>query len=203
MPVAPYDLVDLGEPQGSHSLSRGRHARPRRPILYIVTLTIVGLLGIVLVAGRFGLWGVRALSVESGSMEPAIRRYSVVLTTPVDTPAIGSVITYEHPLDPEILITHRVVGYEGEGDDLRLVTKGDANNAPDGEPVRREAVVGQVRMVIPWLGLIVDIARSEIGFIVLIIIPATIIVHNEILRLRDLLAERRREKKGRISGRNG
>lgn len=195
MPVAPHDLVDRREPRASHVVRRGKHSKPRRPLVYTVFLAVVALMALALIAGRFGLLGVRALSVESGSMEPSIRQGSVIVTTPESMPAVGAVVTYRHPLDPNILITHRVVGYEGEGDDLHLVTQGDANNAPDSDPVPLDAVVGQVRFAIPGLGRIIGWARTDLGLIVLIIVPATVVVHNEVLRLRDQLAERRRTRR--------
>jgi signal peptidase len=178
-------------------LKKGRHSRPARPLLYKVLLVVVVVVGIAVVAGQVGLIGFRALTVQSGSMEPAIGRHSVVVVTQATSLAVGDVITFEHAEEPDILITHRIVDVTGAGDNAVYTTKGDGNDDVDLDPVPAQSVVGKVRFSIPWIGLAVTWTRTDLGFIVLIIIPATLIVHQEILNLRQQYRDRAAKRAGR------
>ncbi|MDH3708162.1 MAG: signal peptidase I, partial [Acidimicrobiia bacterium] len=103
--------------------------------------------------------------VTSGSMQPTLRPGDVLLTSehPIDLLAQQSVITFRSQIDPDELITHRVVAVESDG----YITKGDANPTSDTDRVEPEEVEGLGRLVVPVVGLpIVWAQDGNIGALV-------------------------------------
>jgi len=120
--------------------------------------------------------------VESGSMEPRIHLGSVIFIRDVNPNFIkkGDIITYKKN---DILVTHRVIEIDNEGD-LKFKTKGDASEDADSGLISKEQVVGKFLFTIPLFGYIV-VNLKKIGF-VLIIIPAVLIIYREIMKIRGL-----------------
>jgi signal peptidase I len=91
--------------------------------------------------------------VSSGSMQPLIAPGDVVLLDrDRDAGRLhgpGSIVTFTQSGDPERWITHRVVAVD---DELRYVTRGDANGTDDPRPVTHEQLVGVARLVVPLIG---------------------------------------------------
>jgi signal peptidase len=140
-----------------------RAAAPVRAIAgRLVAPCVLAALATLLLAGLVPvLWGWRPLVVTSGSMSPLIQPGDVVLVDPArSTPGPGAVITYRAPGRPDVLITHRVVGTDPAGG---YRTRGDANGTPDPQPVKADALVGQVRLLVPWLGRPALQARAHPG----------------------------------------
>lgn len=122
----------------------------------------------------------KSLVVMSGSMEPKIHVGSVAIVKSSEDVRIGDVITFKDPRDPKNLITHRVV----EDKEGIFKTKGDANNASDNWEISKKDIVGKFLFSVPYLGYTVNFAKSQKGFIFLVIIPATIIIYAEALNLK-------------------
>jgi len=130
--------------------------------------------------------GIRLFSVQSGSMEPAIPVGSLVMVRPQDSYTEGEIITVRSERSAKETVTHRIVE-RAEDKDIGSVSyklKGDANEDPDPEMVPEKRVVGKVVLHIPFLGYPVGFAQSQIGFVILIIIPATIIVYSELMVIK-------------------
>lgn len=110
------------------------------------------LLGLSFWAAAPLLLGLQQRVVLTGSMEPKIMPGDVVLITPVtdptgiDAPRIVSVLD---PSLPSGSYVHRVVRHLADG---RIVTKGDANASED-QAVEPARVNGEVRLVVPAIGL--------------------------------------------------
>jgi signal peptidase len=99
--------------------------------------------------------------VQSGSMRPALMPGDVVLYQPPPrdrTPAVGQIVLVQDPTRPSRLLTHRVYRVLPNND---LITKGDANSAPDSTPVRPAALQGVARLRVPWIGLPVQLWRAK------------------------------------------
>jgi len=132
-------------------------------------------------------FGWRTEVVISGSMEPAIQTGSVVIVSPIvpDTIRKGDIIMYSS-LDKKSLTTHRVVTVESEPT-LRFITKGDANKNSDIIPISPGQIVGIVAFTIPYLGLLTQFIKTPLGFSLLFLIPAGILIGYEVLGLwRDM-----------------
>jgi signal peptidase I len=117
----------------------------------------LGLLGIVTLPSAFGL---KSLTVVSGSMEPTIETGSVVIDeviSPLDAHP-GDIVTFQDPLRPRQL-THRLQKMRVEGDTAYMTTLGDANDAPERWTVRTNGEIGRVVAHLPKLGY----ARAALG----------------------------------------
>ena len=128
--------------------------------------------------------------VYTGSMEPAIGVGSVVVIKPVnpETLNVGDVICYS--FSESTTITHRVVNITDEG----FITKGDANDDPDQRPVKKEEIIGKVILTIPFVGYLGAFVRTPIGFILLVVTPATILI---ILETKNIIDELKKPKQTR------
>lgn len=99
--------------------------------------------------------------VASGSMEPALSVDDLIVNRAQDEYAAGDIITFS---DWDRLTTHRIVELTPQG----YVTKGDANNVADLEPVAPEHVIGRVVLVLPGVGRAIAFLKTPLGAILLI-----------------------------------
>lgn len=149
----------------------------------------------------------RLFIVQSGSMEPVLKTGSVVLVQPIvggrnvlsPIPSSlyqkGDIITY---LSGKNFLTHRLVNVEKANSTFIYETKGDANKGPDREKIQEKQIIGKVTFSIPYLGQIVSFARTQMGYISLIVIPVTLIIYSEILNInkeiRAMIENRKRKE---------
>lgn len=133
--------------------------------------------------------------VESGSMSPTIQQGSLIIVKPNAEYKGDDIITFKKSPGVNIkardaTITHRVVGVRNDF----FTTKGDANRTEDQEPVHKSLVIGKLFLTIPFLGYPVAFAKTQIGVILMIVIPATLIVYSEILNIKKEILRRINEK---------
>lgn len=92
--------------------------------------------------------------VLSGSMLPSVRPGDVALIGPTTAAAAdlppGRVVLVRDPGRSSGFYLHRVVRHDAQG---RLVTRGDANASEDWPAVEAPRVAGQLRLVVPRVGL--------------------------------------------------
>jgi signal peptidase len=140
--------------------------------------------------------------VVSGSMEPNINKGDLLFIQGVDPEdiEIGDVIVYDAyglwwgaPEDP---IVHRVVDIEEDDGKLYFITKGDANELKDKEPVPENRVLGKVVGRIPYVGW-VKIILTDYGllFPVIIILSVPLVVSI----LWDLIKGEKEEEEKKVS----
>ncbi len=143
--------------------------------------------------------GIKLYAVQSGSMSPSIPTWSLVIIKPQSSYAKGDVITFKpesekNKIHPKTTVTHRIFELKGED----YTTKGDANNTPDNRPIAKDQILGKVIFNLPYLGYLVSFAKTQNGFIFLIIIPAVIIIYSELIVIKNeakkLMQERKRRK---------
>lgn len=154
-----------------------------KKILKIVVWTVVIIVSFFLIVSSFDIFGYRVFSVQSGSMEPKIKIGSLVLTKNQADYKINSIITFKTNQGKDT-ITHRITGVQTDSTGVFYETKGDANDAPDNELVSQDNVVGEVKFTAPYFGYLVSSIKTLPGLIIFIIIPATIIVYEEINSIR-------------------
>lgn len=163
-------------------------------------------IAVLLIAiGVFGFWfGAEtvlgtsdpALAVASGSMclvqpnrcdgwshpfERTLHKGDLIIIQGVSLESIyahpenGDIVVYRRESDNE-LIVHRAVGKQMIGNEMFLITKGDANG-PEDAPVPSGNVMGRVVLRIPWVGWLALFMRdSSAVYIIVIIIILLIIV---------------------------
>jgi len=112
--------------------------------------------------------------VRSGSMTPAFKVGDMVITGPASGPfgggiKPGAIVTYARGTE---LVTHRVVSLENGV----IITKGDANEGPDSQPVVTAQVKGVYLFKIPGLGYLSAFIHTRVGWLVSIILPTAVLV---------------------------
>jgi signal peptidase len=154
------------------------------------TLLFAGL-GLVVAAVSLPFTGLRALSVQTGSMKPAIDPGALVLVRSVSPDSLkrGDVITYKSKVNPGTTTTHRIVERSGLPDGPKTtITKGDANKIADA-PVYDPQIVGKVVGSVPLAGKALDFIKTPVGLATVIYLPIVLIFVSEIRLLVRRLTE--------------
>lgn len=121
-------------------------------VLGVVCLVVPKILGAV------------PLTILSGSMAPTMPAGALAVVRPVDAShaRVGDVLTYQAEPDNPTLVTHRVIAVSrNTHGDVSLTLQGDANGAPDEQPVRPEQVRGSVAYAVPYFGWVAN--RVNVG----------------------------------------
>jgi len=142
---------------------------------------------------------IKLLTVMSGSMEPTIGVGSVVVVRPSQEYKVGDVITYisHGAKDSNDTTTHRIYEIKQQDGVKTYITKGDFNETPDMRPVDKEKISGKVVLKVPYIGYLLGYIKTLPGLVLLIIVPATIIIYEEVRKLKaeaKKIIERRRVK---------
>ncbi|RLM53627.1 signal peptidase I [Halobellus sp. Atlit-31R] len=121
--------------------------------------------------------------VLSGSMEPAMSPGDAVIVREASPDEITErdVITFR--TNSETPTTHRVVDVVEREDSVAYVTKGDANEDPDSGTVPHERVLGEVLVVVPLIGYVVQFVNTPLGFAVAVVVPLGLFVASELWAL--------------------
>jgi len=165
-------------------------------ICYYTLLAILISLALLFIGSMFPIPGnYKMMTVLSGSMEPAIHTGSVVIVKPMKSYEIGDVITFGKATKTETPITHRVYDMRIQEGNPIYITKGDANNAHDQREIMANEVIGKVLFSVPYAGYAVEAAKKPIGFILIIIIPAVVIVGDELRKIWKEIIKLRNKKK--------
>jgi len=169
----------------------------------VIAFLIIVALGVVFSAFNIP-GGYKLFTVQSGSMEPAIKVGSVVIIQPKENYKEEDIITFKkenerNVVNPRTTTTHRVIEIKQEDNKTLYTTKGDANNSVDSTPVDKGLVLGKVSLAIPFLGYPISFAKTQTGLIILVIVPAVIIIYGE---LRNVKKEIKNLLKARVEKKN-
>lgn len=128
--------------------------------------------------------------VYTGSMEPAIPVGGIVVIKPVNPETLreGDIVCFR--FSESTSVTHRIINVTDEG----FKTKGDANEDPDQGIVEKENVIGKVIFIIPFIGYLGSFVRTPIGFILLVILPAGLIIIMETGNIAKGLRRQKQEQ---------
>src|SRR4030042_1774281 len=147
----------------------------------------------------------KAYTVLSGSMEPAINVGSFVISKPSSFYSKGDIITFSLNGNKKNLITHRIEAKlfpDGVDKEPVYLTSGDANEDFDTGFVKNENIIGKVVFTVPYLGYFANFAKTPKGLLLLVIIPATIVIYEELKSLGSQFlrgVKKLRKKKKRVS----
>ncbi len=157
-------------------------------------LILVALLApVIIYAVTFIVDGYYSSVIMSGSMEPAIPLGSVVVVNRVDPDdvKVSDIIVF-YRSDSKTL--HRVIEKIIENDSYYFKTKGDANEDPDPWLVQPEQVQGALLLTVPYYGYLIYFAGTTIGFMFLVIVPAALLIGNEVKKIIKLKKGRKNEE---------
>lgn len=133
----------------------------------------------------------KVMTVLSGSMEPVIKTGSIVVAKTFNNYKIGDIITFELSSASKTPTTHRIVEIEVIDGNPLYTTKGDANNASDRQGVLNNQIVGKVVLNIPFLGYAVNFVKKPIGFLLIIIVPAGMIILDEVKKIYNEIKKKK------------
>jgi len=165
-----------------------------KTIYYIFIGIIIIITGLLIVSVLPITGNIKFLTVQSGSMEPAIKMGGVVLVKPIDDYKIGNIITFGKITRTKSPTTHRIYDIKVVEGDIRYITKGDANKGPDQREVLKKEIIGKVLLSVPYVGFAVDFARKPLGFALIILVPAVIIIGDEIKKIYNEIKKKETDK---------
>lgn len=133
-------------------------------------------------------FSVKLFDVVSASMEPTIEIGSLIFVVSQKIYALNDIVTFT---SNNQTITHRITRVmRNDADGLIIYeTKGDANDSTDQEAVDHLRVVGKVVFLVPLAGYFSSFAKTQLGLILLVIVPATLIVFSEILNIGKIITK--------------
>ena len=108
-------------------------------------------LSVALIWFFLGLFPYRPTIIAGNSMSPGIHRGDLAIIGAVDplTLRAGDIIEYRVGT---VAIVHRVINVSAEDGTLAFITRGDANDTQDPEPVSPSQVTGELKFNIPRVG---------------------------------------------------
>lgn len=115
-------------------------------------------------------------AVVSGSMEPAVPvgALAIVREQPEEKLEQNDIIAFTEPSNPQQIILHRIAEVKTFGAMKQYITKGDNNSVADNWQIGPGQVKGEMVMMVPHLGRALMVARTPIGFALLIGLPAAL-----------------------------
>jgi len=164
-------------------------------ILTYIVYAIVIIFAFFAISSKYSIFGIKMLVVKSGSMEPTIKTGSLVIDKSFSDYQINEIVTFQNSKKLTETTTHRITNKEDKDGNILFTTKGDANNADDADKLTPDRIVGKVVFKIAYLGYTVAFSRTTPGLIILIIIPATIIIYDEINKIKNEIILKRKERK--------
>lgn len=149
-----------------------------------ILLTCIGLVACALLLSVLPIHGtIKLMVVQSGSMEPTISAGSVVIVRPASEYRVGDIITFGPYSKTKEPTTHRIYEMKVVGGEPVYITKGDANNGPDIREVVEQDVIGRVLFSIPYTGYVLVAVRKPLWFLLLILLPVSIVLFGEIRKV--------------------
>jgi len=166
-------------------------------VFYYIITSFIALVAFLLITSVLPITGnYKVMVVQSGSMAPAIKMGSVVAVKPAEDYKIGDIITFGPYSRTKSPTTHRIYDIKVVNGQPRYITKGDANNAPDTREVAKKEIIGKVLFSVPYLGYAVAFAKKPLGFALIIIVPAAVIISDEVKKIYNEIKKKKNYAKG-------
>ncbi len=148
-----------------------------------IIYTAIIIFSLIIIISSLEIGGYRMFTVRSGSMEPAVKQGSIVFDKKNNEYSVGDIVTYQISGGKDTM-THRIVELIDDRGNAYYRLKGDANPAPDIDLVSESEIIGKVYVTVPLVGYLVSFLRTLPGLLIFIIIPATIIIYEEINNIK-------------------
>lgn len=130
--------------------------------------------------------GITPMVVQSGSMSgdasDHIEIGDLIFTGKADIDKLKEqdIISF---MEGSIVVTHRIIKIEVDEDGSRkFITKGDANNTEDTEPVTADSIVGIYKGRIPKLGDFAMFMQKPVGMMIFVGIPLLAFIVYDVIR---------------------
>lgn len=171
-------------------------------VIFGIVIVAVALMAFFMIRSRIAgtppmVFGHYIFIVLSGSMEPEFSTGSIVFVKPADPQDImvGDIVTFSGFAGSRQLTSHRVIEIiNDENQGLFYVTKGDANNAKDPDPISAENMVGRVSGSAPLLGYLMSFVQTKQGLTLFILVPASLLIGYEVYGFLKHREEKKQRK---------
>jgi signal peptidase I len=184
---------------------RRRLTREHGLLYYIGVGLSLGLLALVLLLASVvvvvpAVSGSTPYTILTSSMEPGLPPGTLVIVKPIEPTDvhIGTVITYQLDSGEPTVVTHRVIEIQSPnlpGGDPSFITKGDANSAPDAEPVMTVQVRGAVWYSVPLIGWVNNVVNGDLRAVVIPIVAGLLFLYAGWSIVTSRIDKRRRRQR--------
>jgi signal peptidase I len=127
--------------------------------------------------------------VLSGSMLPMMTPGDMIFTNTINPEdlKVGDVIAFKDPQGtPNTIVTHRIISIDDSSGTRIFQTKGEANGSPDAFSVPESSIIGKLAFVLPLVGYLPGFLKNNpIVYVLIIIVPALLLIYNEIQTIAD------------------
>ncbi len=142
-----YVFISYDYQKSEQQLSR---IKKQNPFLFVPIL----LLGIILICFTVGVFKYQPMAILSNSMVPTYSRGDIVVYSKPDTKELENLDLYNiivYRLD-DMIIAHRIVEIQEKNGETLYITKGDNNPTKDSKKVKKQDIIGIVKLTIPFIG---------------------------------------------------
>ncbi len=157
----------------------------------IILVVVVAIVVVLLCPRAFGY---DILAVLSGSMEPTYHVGSVVyIDKNVDANQIEAGDAIAFYKEQNVVATHRAIEVDKEKE--QFITKGDANDSKDINPIPFSSLIGKAVFTIPLIGYVSIYIKTKIGIITACIVLSVVILLYAVPELLKPEAEEKKKRK--------
>lgn len=170
-----------------------------KTVLRVLNITLTVIMIIFILANLYTLaarritgrqnvtvFGFSAAVVLSGSMSGAIEINDIIITRSQTDYRIDDIIMFE---SGSATVTHRIIAINDEG----YLTRGDANNTDDKDPIAQEKVIGKVIAVIPKVGVLIAFFQTPFGMLLLVLLLLTFVGLSSLTGRKNTIADQEEE----------
>jgi signal peptidase I len=141
-------------------------------------------IGLVVAVTAPAIFGLRPMTVLTGSMRPGIQPGDMVVDQPIHPTQIrvGDIVTFQDP-EGKRTITHRVRKVEISEGQARVVTRGDANDTVERWVIPVTGHVGRVVYQVPKIGYPVTWSHTRDGRLAMVSLPALLLTIMALIKI--------------------
>lgn len=149
-------------------------------IAFLIFMALMILMIFMVVQSRItgqepSILGHRVYIVDSGSMVPTLPINSMIIVkeTPASEIVENDIVTY-YSGSQNARVTHRIVEVQEDGQSF--MTRGDANNTEDPNPLSGDRIIGKLAFKIPYIGKVFRELNGKFGIVLIVILGAMWII---------------------------
>jgi len=159
-------------------------------IFFSLLLITIG----VLFVGRMSendqnIFGYRSFIILSDSMKPTFQAGDLIFvkSVDIDTLRVGDIISYKsrNPVSFGDIITHQIIEIKPDG--KQFITQGINAESSDEYVVYEDLILGKYQAKVPKLGYVIQFMQSNTGFVLMFIVPLSLMIVTEFFHFIRLL----------------
>lgn len=168
-------------------------------ILYIILIPMI-IFNFTLIIKSFlnpnktpDFFGFKSFVIVSGSMEPTLKKQDAILVkeVPEEEIKVNDILSFT---TKGTNVTHRVIAITEEDGNKKYTTKGDNNNTEDKEKITYQQIEGKYQFKISQFGIVIQILKSKITLMVLILMIILISCYKRRIQNRKQTRKEKRKK---------